>query len=876
MNPHGDSAAALHILTLRAYAVPKPGPRDHQSYHRREIVNQPSPAPTRHVTEYLRALSAAPGDLPAERPRDAGSAAEADAAFAALHSELAGGEHGDIERVTLHSARARVLGQLNPPEPGDAQIETVLQPPDIHARLQTTPPLVRASMAPTPWNLNPFRQIYKALANLAEGRGSRGLAKRGDEAPPQAPAAKVQGEGPFATRWRWTATFRRLLLVTLIVAQTVGATYLMSAVMPYKGRHWLELTSLGLYAVLFAWISAGFWTAVFGFWVLLTKRDKYAISRTASPDMPLKPGRNTAILIPICNEDVTRVFAGIRATYDSVARAGLRDAFDFYVLSDSGKADARAAEVAAWMALCRAVDGFGRIFYRRRIHRIKKKSGNVADWCRRWGSKYQHMVILDADSVMSGECLKRLVQLMEANPTAGIIQTAPRAAGRETLYSRIQQFATRVYGPLFTAGLHFWQLGESHYWGHNAIIRVAPFMQHCALGRLPGRGGLAGEILSHDFVEAALMRRAGWAVWIAYDLDGSYEEMPPTLLDELKRDQRWCQGNLQNFKLFFTSGLHPAHRAVFMTGVMAYLSAPLWFISLALSTALLGIFMMAEPQYFTQPYQLFPTWPEWHPEWAIRLFAGTMTLLFLPKILSVLLLIVQHKVARPFGGRLRLAASLLMEMLFSALLAPIRMLFHTQYVTSALLGIAVQWKSPPREDAATPWSQALARHGGGMVLGLAWLGLVYYLNPTFLWWLLPVAGSLIIAIPLSVWSSRSSIGRWMREHRFFLIPEESIAPRELRWLKAGMRRAPEYPDFRAAAVEPFANALASLAGRRREKLPARNKQALLTAADEAARRDPASLSEAERNLLLLDAVALSRLHRRLWTTPDAHPGWFKR
>src|SRR3546814_671051 len=184
---------------------------------------------------------------------------------------------------------------------------------------------------------------------------------------------------------------------------------------------------------------------------------------------------------------------------------------------------------------------------------------------------------------------------------------------------------------LFTAGLHFWQLGESHYWGHNAIIRVAPFMQHCALGRLPGRGGLSGEILSHDFVEAALMRRAGWSVWIAYDLPGSYEEMPPKLLDELKRDQRWCQGNLQNCKLLFTSGLHPAHRAVFMTGVMAYLSAPLWFLFLALSTALLFVFMKTEPTYFTEPYQLFPSWPEWHPEWAVRLFAGTMTLLFLPK-----------------------------------------------------------------------------------------------------------------------------------------------------------------------------------------------------------------------------------------------------
>src|SRR2546430_12814145 len=223
------------------------------------------------------------------------------------------------------------------------------------------------------------------------------------------------------------------------------------------------------------------------------------------------------------------------------------------------------------------------------------------------------MVVLDADSVMSGDCLTRLVRLMEANPGAGIIQTAPRAVGGETLYARMQQSATRFYGPLFTAGLHFGQLGESHYWGHNAIIRVAPFMRHCALRRLPGRGSLSGEILSHDFVEAALMRRGGWAVWIAYDLPGSYEEMPPNLIDELSRDRRWCQGNLMNFRLFMMKGLHIAHRAVFMSGVMAYLSALFWFMFLILSTTLLAVHTLIQPINLFQSLQLFPLLPQRHP-----------------------------------------------------------------------------------------------------------------------------------------------------------------------------------------------------------------------------------------------------------------------
>ena len=239
------------------------------------------------------------------------------------------------------------------------------------------------------------------------------------------------------------------------------------------------------------------------------------------------------------------------------------------------------------------------------------------------------MVVLDADSVMSGECLTSLVRLMEANPNAGIIQTAPRPRAW-TPSMRACSSSLRVYGPLFTAGLNFWQLGESHYWGHNAIIRVKPFIEHCALAPLPGTGSFAGAILSHDFVEAALMRRAGWGVWIAYDLPGSYEELPPNLLDELKRDRRWCHGNLMNFRLFMVRGVHTVHRLVFLTGVMSYLSAPLWFLFLLLSTGLLAIHTLMEPEYFLQPNQLYPLWPRWHPEEAIALFSATMTLLFLP------------------------------------------------------------------------------------------------------------------------------------------------------------------------------------------------------------------------------------------------------
>ncbi|MBL6752396.1 MAG: glucans biosynthesis glucosyltransferase MdoH [Nevskia sp.] len=807
-------------------------------------------APASPVDAYLARLPIPDEERARLRQASGGS-------MAGLHGALAGGAGAaaGAGNPAYDSVPARLkLTFAGPRKRGDARAASVFEP-DLRGQTRlaaATPPLRRASMAPRPWSTNPLLRLLRRLL----GRGA-GQPEPGAEARPAAP------------RWRWVALWRRTVLFGLAIAQTIVATYYMTAVLPYHGSNPLEIAILVLYAILFGWVSMGFWTAIMGFFVLLLGGDSHAISRTAPADAPIDAAARTALLMPICNEDVPRVLAGLRATYDSVAKAGLLAHFDFYILSDSGDPDTRVAEVDAWLKLCREVDGFGRIFYRRRTHRIKRKSGNIADFCRRWGNNYRYMVILDADSVMSGSCLKRLVQLMEANPDAGIIQTAPKASGRETLYARMQQFATSVYGPLFTAGLHFWQLGESHYWGHNAIIRVAPFIKHCALGRLPGRGVLSGEILSHDFVEAALMRRAGWLVWIAYDLSGSYEEMPPNLLDELKRDRRWCQGNLMNFRLFLAQGLHPAHRAVFMTGVMAYLSAPLWFLSLLLSTALLAVQTLSVPKYFTSPHQLFPLWPEWHPEWAIALFSATATLLFLPKILSVVL--IWAKGAKNFGGAAHLFASMFTELVFSALLAPIRMLFHTQFVLTALAGLGVSWKSPPRADSETTWGEALQRHGLHSAIGVLWAGGVYWLNPSFLWWLLPVVGALIVSIPLSVYSSRVSLGRRMRRWRYFLIPEEANPPRELRWTMAAVRRTPEPPGFAEAVTDPVVNALACAAAVARQRpspITLERREQILA---EALSKGLESLSAVQKNTLLGDPIYLSRLHFLVWSGVSQAP-----
>jgi len=712
--------------------------------------------------------------------------------------------------------------------------------------VKTAPPIRRTSMVPEPWVTNPLVRGWRKMRGRLHQRRAERLAR-----PPE-------------PRWKTAGRLRRSILLVGVLSQTAIATWYMKAVLPYQGGQALEVAILLLFALLFCWVSAGFWTALMGFLQLLIGRDRYSISATVAEGVPISPNTRTAIVMPICNEDVGRVFAGLRATYESVERTGDLDKFDFFILSDSYKPDHCVQEQRAWVELCKAVKGFGRIHYRRRRRRGKRKSGNIDDFCRRWGSQYDYMVVLDADSVMSGECLKRLVVLMDTNPEAGIIQTAPRASGMDSLYARVQQFATRVYGPLFTAGLHFWQLGESHYWGHNAIIRLAPFIQHCALAPLPGKGSFAGAILSHDFVEAALMRRAGWGVWIAYDLPGSYEELPPNLLDELQRDQRWCQGNLMNFRLFFIHGLHPVHRAVFLTGVMSYLSAPLWFLFLALSTALLAVHTLTEPQYFVAPHQLFPIWPQWHPEEAIALFSTTALLLFLPKILSVLLAWV--KGAQGYRGGGKLLKSMLLEVLFSMLLAPIRMLFHTRFVVAAFLGWKVQWKSPARANNETPWGEAVKRHGLQTLLGVCWGLLVAWLNPNFLWWMLPILASLLLAIPLSVLSSRVSLGRRAFANGLFCIPEETAPPRELldtdRYNEANQAR--RSPGFMEALTDPAVNALARACATARHRAGhplIEHARARFT--NEVLETGLSHLTDAQRLRLLDDPEVLGRVHRAL-------------
>jgi len=677
--------------------------------------------------------------------------------------------------------------------------------------------------------------------------------------------------------WENAARLRRLLLLALIIATSVVASAHMADILPHRGSTRLEFVIVIVFAILFAWISIGFWEAMTGLFTLARRVDRFSITLGAEESRSLEgTGARTAILIPVANEEPERVYAGIKATYKSLEGTGEIRHFDFFILSDSSDPDRWVEEEIAWAETCRSLGAFNRIFYRRRRVNLKRKSGNIADFCRRWGKNYRYMIVFDADSLMAGKTLVRMVQAMERHPKVGILQTAPLAVNRETLIARTQQFANHVYSSMFAAGLHFIQLGDSHFWGHNAIIRVEPFMQHCGLPELPGKPPRGGFIMSHDFVEAAFMRRGGWEVWLAYDLGGSYEEVPPTLLEELKRDRRWCQGNLQHIRVAFAKGLLSAHRALFLHGAMSYGSSLLWFLFIALSTAAAFNEAFRMPVYFPEGRTLFPDWPVWHPQWALTLLGTTAIILFMPKLFSIFLILLKKDQVRQYGGSLKLLASLVLEVLLSALFAPVRMLFHSKFVFITLLGRQVGWGPQQRSDLGTGWREAIRFHGFGTLLALLWAAALFFINRSFFWWNSPIFIPLILSIPLSVWSSRASVGRTFRMLGLLLIPEETEKPEELKSLEASLASKqstfgsfPEAGGFVRAIINPVVNAihLALLRGKERKvtQAIASGRAGLL---EKALSQGPTVLSPKEKRSILYDPVLLKELHRQVWETPD--------
>lgn len=559
----------------------------------------------------------------------------------------------------------------------------------------------------------------------------------------------------------------RWLFLGLVIMTTAAATSRLWNILRVDELSAIETAYLVLVTILFAWISASFWIAALGAYARWRGISDMTLAR---PTTSATSSSRTALLFPVRNEDTARLVAGIRTVCESVKAAGQGDAFDVYILSDSNDPDSIAAETAGWQSL--QADEGPNVYYRHREDNTGKKAGNIAEFCRNWGSLYDYMVVLDADSLMTGETLASLVRLMDANKRAALIQVAPQLVGRDSLFARIQQFSSSVYGPIYAAGLSLLQGPGGNYWGHNAIVRIQPFMDHCGLPELHGPGALGGEILSHDFVEAALLRRAGWHLHLVTDLDGSYEEPPPTLIDHLIRDRRWCQGNLQHLQLIFAQGFRTESRGHFFNGVMSYVSSPLWLAMLIVSVFVLAGQPHIAPVIYIGRYPVLALGMS-HTADFIALVTAMILLLYGPKFFA-LALVLRDPVSRAaHGGGWNATASVLLEALFSTLLAPISMLSQSAFVVRIMLGETKGWGAQFRGDRRVQTAIIARAFAVHTAIGIAAAVAICFWFPASLWWFVPLLAGPILSIPLVRLTSSISAGVAARRSGLFVTPAET-------------------------------------------------------------------------------------------------------
>ena len=668
---------------------------------------------------------------------------------------------------------------------------------------------------------------------------------------------------------------RGAIALAILATAAAGTTVLISR-LSAGGLDAVEIALVSLYAVLVLWIGSAFWFCVAGaiWWLNQRRLTGTAAQQIPEPDataIPAAPdgSARTAILMPVYNEPADRVFAAMQAIYESVQQAGGLHLFDFYVLSDSTDPQNWVWEERCWLNVTQQLSADGKLYYRRRRDNAGRKPGNIAEFCQRWGGHYDYMAVLDADSVMDGRTLVELVRRMDADPGTALLQCWPRPVNGRTLFARLQQFAAALVGRLVVAGLGWVSGRGSTYWGHNAIIRVDAFTQCCGLPKLSGKPPLGGDILSHDFVEAALLVRGGWAVRIASDLGGSYEEAPPNMLESLSRDRRWCQGNMQHLRVLFARGLHWMSRVNLLVGIMSFLSAPLWalFVILTIVEAGRSDFWerasagAASTAQAAGPLGLDMLAAIGREPQVVSLLALAAVLLLGPKIMGALLIAFDRTLRRSHAGAGRLVAGLLLEVLLSALAAPVMMVMHARFVIEVLAGRAVKWSAQQRDADRVSWAECWRVHAGQTLLGLAVALVTSVFAPSLFWWLSPVVLGLLLAVPLSYVLGQADTGAWLRRRRLFATAEEGRVPSVLARCRAllgasdGMAR----PALAQAIADPWLNAV-HVALIPHPDRPTPPSPALADAFARACRDGLASLSAEDWKLVLADPTATRELH----------------
>ena len=596
------------------------------------------------------------------------------------------------------------------------------------------------------------------------------LRARPTEFPIEMPSQSLAGPVAASGHRPVSAIWRKLFLLVSSLGLTAWATYEMHQVLSVSGLTLLEWALLVIFATNIIWVCYAFINATMGFFSAIGSLVKKP--RTdAGPDLR---NTRTVIAFPIYNENVEHIFGTVLATAQMMSGAPGR--FDCFILSDTTDPDVALAEEAAFERIRQQAPGDVRIWYRRRTINHHRKAGNIRDFVTRWGGRYDYMIVYDADSYMERDTLIELVRQMEEAPRTGLIQTIPQLVGGESLFARIQQFAAALYGPVLGHGIAWWAQKEGNFWGHNAIIRVQAMAQAAGLPELPGRAPFGGHILSHDFVEAALLRRAGWNVEIKPALSGSYEQGPPTIIDLVIRDRRWCQGNMQHMLVLLkTRGLAWTSRFHLITGIFSYLSSPLWliFITVGMALSLQNSFM--RPSYFGDGFSLFPTWPVIDSVRALNLFIVTMGILFAPKIYGLIYGVISP-LWRKQVGMFRTLLGVLTETFLSVLIAPIMMVTQTSAVISVLTGRDSGWSPQKRTEDGYSLMATLRHSAPAMTLGVVLTVAAMIISPVYAAWLAPATIGLILSVPLSYWTAKRSAGQAFRKAGALVSPAEVDVP----------------------------------------------------------------------------------------------------
>ncbi len=568
-----------------------------------------------------------------------------------------------------------------------------------------------------------------------------------------------------------TLKARRRLVIALNVV-----TYLLLAALAWQvgaagGWTGVDVVMYVCFLLGTPWSVLGFWNALIGLWLLHGIKDPIAAVApyAAAGDANVPLTIRTAVLMTLRNEDPERALKRLAVVKDSINRTGEGSAFSYFILSDTNKAEVAAAEeagVAAWREQAEAKQpGAGaRIIYRRRTDNTGFKAGNVRDFCERWGRDYELMLPLDADSLMSGDVIVKMARMMQAHPKLGILQSLVVGMPSTSAFARIFQFGMRHGMRSYTMGQAWWTADCGPFWGHNAFVRIKPFVEDCDLPMLPGKPPLGGHVLSHDQVVATLMRKAGYEVRVLPVEEGSWEENPPTMLDFAQRDVRWCQGNMQYVKLLDLPGLLPMSRFQLVWAILMFVGIPAWTLMIALLP------------FATLHAQSVPDFPG---GLAAGLYVTYFVMYLSPKFAGLADAVLTKGGVAHYGGAARFFASAAIELVFSFLQGAVSTIRTSIFMVGLLFGKSVVWGGQNRDAAGISFATAVQNLWPQTLFGLIVCGALWVISPTVFYWSLPLTAGYLLAVPFAMLTASPALGRWMQRAGLCGIPEDFVTPPEV-------------------------------------------------------------------------------------------------